>query len=117
MDTQILAQNKIVFKVAPQDAPRPRYAMVNVRGVICAVPHAVLRDTTFQDDIEQARDMFVIAANALNGPPATRDNYEDTFKTLARAIERNYERETVLIQKYAVRKIAHGIAFYAEETE
>ena len=114
MDTQILAQNKIVFKVAPQNAPRSRFAMVIVRGIVCAVPPAVARDASFADDIEQARDMFVVCASALDGTTSARDAYEDAFETLQRAIVHRYERETEIIKKYAVNKITHGIAFYAD---
>jgi hypothetical protein len=33
---------------------------------------------------------------------------------LQRAIVHRYERETEIIKKYAVNKITHGIAFYAD---
>jgi hypothetical protein len=115
MDTQILTQNKIVFKVAPQNAPRSRFAMVIVRGVVCAVPLTVARDASFDDDIEQARDMFVACAGALDGTVSARDAYDDTFEVLQRAIVRRYERETEIIEKYAVNRIANGIAFYASK--
>lgn len=118
MDTQIVAQRAITFKIAQQ------IARVNVRGVVCAVPRNELRAAgELENDIEQARDAFVEAARSLTewqtqprvmSQYDTREVYEDAFDILTHAIERKHANELRLVAQYRVARTINNVAFYVD---
>jgi hypothetical protein len=87
-------------------------ALLNVRGVLCAVPRGQVK-LEFVNDLEQARDEFLAAL--ANRPSASAAEIEDAFDALQSAIIRNHEHELELIRKFRVTRIVQGVAFFANE--